>query len=91
VSTTVRVRLFISGKLCDEVNLDLGAGQHEILGEVGLRHANMVTAAASEGLEWMTEFLFPDGDHVRWGTDAGGMVQPIPIDDLAAALRRRYE
>ena len=50
----------------------------------------MVSAAASEGLEWMIEFKFPDGDHVRWGTDAGGMVEPLPVADLEAALSRRY-
>ena len=83
VSTTVRVRLFIAGKLCDEVDLELGAGQYEILGEIGTRHANMVSAAVSEGLDYMIEFTFPDGDHVRWGTDAGGMVTPLPVEDLS--------
>ena len=33
--TTVRVRLFIAAKLCDEVKLDLGADMTELLGQIG--------------------------------------------------------
>jgi hypothetical protein len=91
VSTTVLVRLFIEGKLCDETSLELGAEMDDLLGEVGRRHGDMASAAASEGLAWMIEFVFPDGDHVRWGTDPDGMVLPVPIADLEAALLRRYE
>ena len=91
MSTTVRVRLFVEGHLCDEVDLELGGTSDGVLGQLGARHGEMVMAAASEGLAWMVEFRFPDGDHVRWGTDANGMVEPVPIDDLRAALERRYE
>jgi hypothetical protein len=89
--THVTVRLFIAGKLCDEDDLPIGAGRFDLLEESALRHREMVTAAMSEGLTWMVEIVFPDGDHVRWGTDENGMVQPIPVDDLEAALSRRYE
>jgi hypothetical protein len=91
VSTTVAIRLYIEGHLCDETQAPLGGGDtRALIGQLGLRHAEMVNAAASEGLAWLIEFVFPDGDHVRWGTDSSGMVEPMPIDDLAAALERRY-
>jgi hypothetical protein len=28
----------------------------------------------------MVEMVFPDGEHVRWGSDPGGMVEPIWVE-----------
>lgn len=92
MSVVVVARLYLAGMLHDESSIELVAeGDLHVIGEIGARHSQMVTAADSEGIGWMVELIFPDGDHVRWGTDADGMVQPIPVDDLVAALNRRYE
>jgi hypothetical protein len=89
VSAEVRIRLFIAGTLIDDQRVVLGAGARELIGELGAMHGEQVAAAGA--VPYMVEIVFPDGDHVRWGTDERGMVMPIPVDDLAAALARHLD
>jgi hypothetical protein len=86
VSGAVTVRLYLGGQLVDEQEVHVGAdGASDVLAYLGELHGGFVEAAA---VPYMVEFVFPDGQHVRWGTDTDGMVLPIPVDDLAEALRR---
>jgi hypothetical protein len=86
----VRVRLFIAGAVVDEISFPVGVGTRDLIGELGARHGELV--AAHEGAPYLVEFKFPDGDHVRFGTDAEGMVEPFPValEHLTDAIARRY-
>ena len=71
-----RFRVFVAGALVDEVTALIGAG--DLLDMLGERHG-LLCAAADAGDPWMIEVRFPDGEHVRWGTDSDGMVLPIDV------------
>jgi hypothetical protein len=75
----IRVRLFIAGELADEVTFPIGVGTRDLSGVLGAHHGQMVRDASGPGelLPYMIEIRFPDGDHLRWGTDPAGMVWPI--------------
>jgi hypothetical protein len=87
MSADVVVRLYLNGELADEQQFPFGAGREpgEELAELAARHGTLCRDVGS----WMIEFAFPDGQHIRWGTDADGMVQPVPVDDLFLALARQ--
>jgi hypothetical protein len=86
VSAPVTIRLYLDGQLVDDQTVQVDAeGAGDVLAYIGGLHGAFVEEA---GVPYMVEFVFPDGEHVRWGTDAGGMVLPIPVDNLAEALRR---
>jgi hypothetical protein len=89
--TVVTVRLYLAGTLADETSIRIGAGARDAIGDLGAYHGEMARVADEQGVPYMIELVFPDGEHVRWGTDASGMVIPFPIGDLAAALARLYE
>lgn len=86
--TIVIMRLYLGGKMADETSVQLGVGAREAIGDVGEYHGEMARCATEEGLPWMVEIVFPDGEHVRWGTDSDGMVEPMPVTQLAELLKR---
>jgi hypothetical protein len=88
---TVEVRVYVAGRLLERDEMTIGGGDLEVIGALGHRHAHICRTAESEGLAWLIEVVFDDGEHVRWGTDAAGMVEPVPVDDIAEALLRRDE
>jgi hypothetical protein len=88
VAAEVTIRLYIAGELVDEQAIVAGVGARDLIGELGAIHGRQTAAAVEAGRSYLVEFVFADGEHVRWGTDAAGMVEPIPVDDLAAALDR---
>jgi hypothetical protein len=85
--TAIRIRLWVEGVLLDDQRVVLGVGARDLIGELGAVHADACRGA----MAYMVEFVFPDGDHIRWGTDVRGMVTPIPVDDLAAAIARHID
>jgi hypothetical protein len=104
----VKVRLWLgSGDfpdrwLYDETRIDPDAPDHG-LERLAVVHANVVNLTAAENykkgrgpLPYTVEFVFPDGEHVRFGTDPTIMVEPdyFPPDQLMAKLadlmRRRH-
>jgi hypothetical protein len=87
----VQVRLYVAGVLVDDVPVMVTGHMGPLLGSLGDQHATRCRAASDAGLPWMIELAFPDGDHVRWGTDADGMVQPIEatLDQLERVMRQQ--
>lgn len=88
----VKFRLYVAGAMVDEVAVILGAGSRELIGAMGQIHGAIVEQAAARGDPWLIEIVFPDGDHVRWGTDADGMVEPLPVAlaELTVYFAERY-
>lgn len=88
VSAIVTVRLYLAGELVDELTFPIGVGTRDLIGDLGASHAERV--AAADGSPWMVELVFPDGDHVRFGTDHAGMVEPMPValDRIIEAIER---
>jgi hypothetical protein len=80
------LRLYIAGRLVDEATV-----LEDGVEEVAARHVEMAEAAEKAGQRFMVEVVFADGEHVRWGTDPGGMVEPTPTEDVGDSLRRRFE
>ena len=64
----------------------------EALEYVGQRHARWAEQADEAGTVWFVEVVFDDGEHVRFGTDRGGMVLPVEVgrERLAEALAKRF-
>jgi hypothetical protein len=88
VSADVTIRLYVEGVLVDEQAIVAGVGARALIGELGALHGQAAAAAVDAGRPYLVEFVFADGEHVRWGTDELGMVEPVPVEDLAAALDR---
>ena len=76
VALETRIRVFVRGELVDEVTALMSA-EVDVFAEFGERHGDLCAAAAERGWPWLVEIRFPDGEHVRWGTDPAGMVLPI--------------
>jgi hypothetical protein len=73
-------RVFVAGDLEDERRLDLSMDMERMAHEIGLiggMHVAICGMADDEGLTYLVEVEFPDGEHVRWGTDPLGMVMPM--------------
>lgn len=85
----VTVRLYLNGEVADERLFPFGAGRNpgEELAEMAKRHGTLCRDTDT----WMIEFVFSDGQHIRWGTDPDGMVMPVPVDDLFEALARSVD
>lgn len=90
MSENVTIRLYLDSVLKDEREFPFG--DREGIAQMAEVHATAI-AATEDGVPFMIEFIFPDGEHVRWGTDAGGMVDPrsLPIWQLRDALTRLHE
>jgi hypothetical protein len=75
------VRIYIAGRL--EIDEDLiEEGQFQ-------RHLELAVEAEEHDIKWLVEVIDPDGppgrSTIRFGTDAGGMAEPIEVsmDELA--------
>lgn len=87
---TARFSVWVNGELAHEQVLwDLD--QLEALSEV---QAQLCAEASNAGLAWMVEIRFNDGDHVRFGTDRAGMIEPLDlvngVDSMMEILHRRW-
>jgi hypothetical protein len=91
MTVMVHIRLYINGKCIEDVPVKAGAGARALIGDLGAEHGALARAADESGVPWQIEFAFADGEHVRWGTDENGMVMPVPVEDLEAALLRRFK
>jgi hypothetical protein len=90
MTAMVTICLYINGKQIDRVPVKAGAGARALIGDLGAQHGELAQAADEAGVPWLIEFRFSDGEHVRWGTDSDGMVMPMPVEDLEAALLRLH-
>jgi hypothetical protein len=88
--TVVRVRILVEGKTVDDSRVLIGVGARDLIGVLGSRHGDIAAAAERSGKAWLVEIIFPDGDHLRWGTDPDGMVVPLEVG-LADLLRQLLE
>lgn len=80
-----KIRLWVDGRVVDQVTV---LGDEEV-DQSGSRHGELADAAEDRGLTWMVEIEFPDGEHVRWGTDSRAMVDPVPAEpDMVEQLAR---
>jgi hypothetical protein len=91
-SVWARVRLYIAGEVVDDATLVIGSPERvaDVFAVLGERHGQYAAAAADAGASYMVDFEFADGEHVRWGTDPDGMVEPVPVDDVLAAIEARW-
>jgi arabinogalactan endo-1,4-beta-galactosidase len=71
-----RVRLYVDGRMVDEATT-LG---EDGLRDIAARHAELAELAEQKGHRYMVEFEFSDGEHVRFGSDRDGMVEPIEVE-----------
>jgi hypothetical protein len=91
-SVWVRVRLYVGGEVVDDATLVIGSRERALdaFAVLGERHGKHLGAAVEADATYMVDFEFSDGEHVRWGTDAEGMVEPVPVDDVMAAIEARF-
>jgi hypothetical protein len=89
----VRIRIYVAGLVADETTMPLGVGTRDLIGDLATQHAVIARQADQAGKRWLIEFRFPDGDHVRWGNDPDGMVEPIEVvnDRLLDAIMRYHQ
>lgn len=87
-------RVYVGGKLVDEAAIDFAmpdaAGE---LAVVARWQGDLAADAIRRGLLYLVEVEYPDGDHVRFGTDHAGMVDaygPFPLDRIAEELAKRF-
>lgn len=73
---TTTVRLYVAGRMVDEATV----ANDDELTAAGTRQGEACLEAEQRGQRWMVEMVFPDGEHVRWGSDPGGMVEPIWVE-----------
>lgn len=74
----VRIRVHVAGVLVDEQTMDADAPQG-VIEELGVAHGCAVQLAEAANAKWLIEFRFWDGEHVRFGTDPAGCVEPIEV------------
>jgi hypothetical protein len=87
-----RVRLYIDGRLVDDVTVAAGRNaEDDAIPVIAALHGRRCQAAEAAGSTYMVEFIFDDGEHVRFGTDVDGMVVPaeVGLDRLAKAVVER--
>jgi hypothetical protein len=74
------------------IQTDTEAGEEDIE-RISAHHRMLADAHDALGQSWMVEVVFPDGEHVRFGTEDDGMVDPIPVgsvENLKVALVERH-
>lgn len=91
--STVTIRMLVAGVVVDEVAVPLGVGTRDLIGVLGASHGAIAQQAYERGQTWMIEIVWPDGEHLRWGTDPDPMVLPVEVamERLARLLMERYE
>jgi len=73
-------RVYVAGEKIDERALDLSADPLAMMRDtsmIGNLQVAICQRAEDQGLTYLVEVEFPDGEHVRWGTDPLGMVMPM--------------
>lgn len=90
--TIVRIRILVEGKTVDDSRVMIGVGARDLIGVLGARHGDLAAAADRSGKAWMVEIVWPDGEHLRWGTDPDPMVLPLEmgVRELARRLMELY-
>jgi hypothetical protein len=83
-----KFRIWVDGRLVDEGTVMVG--YEEAVDDIGLRQAEIASWAEAHDKSYMVEAEFSDGGQLRWGTDPNGMVEPMAMDNLADAIRRRF-
>lgn len=73
---SVILRLYVGGELVDEERVSELENSIEIIAS---RQGELAGQASARGQTYMVEVEFDDGEHVRWGTDPGGMVLPMAM------------
>jgi hypothetical protein len=80
VADMLRMRLWIDGKLADEV----WVGDEHEAEAVSARHQAIAADADAAGQLWLVEVLDPeepsDRAHMRFGTDSAGMIFPQMVE-----------
>lgn len=75
----VCVRVYIAGLLVDDVDFPIGVGSRDLIGDLGARHGAAAQLATAAGKPYLIDIEFWDGEHVRFGTDADGIVLPVEV------------
>jgi hypothetical protein len=85
-----RFRFWAGQRLVEDIRLRPD-DDSAVLSAIGARHARWAGIADASGQVWFVEVAFDDGEHVRFGTDQGGMVLPVEVgrERLAEALEKR--
>jgi len=90
-ATDLCVRLYVAGELVDEAWVDASrpdAG--DLMEAASKRQLAQAMRAAEQGKKWMVEAFDPgrplDKAFMRFGTDAGGMVDPAERPTMADAI-----
>jgi hypothetical protein len=85
----VRGQLTAEDRIPDDVDEATG---DRLVHELALYHGEMCEAAGQFGARWLVDIEFSDGEHVRFGTDATGMVWPelVARERLAEKLAERW-
>jgi hypothetical protein len=88
-----RIRIYVDGRIVDDTDVVLGVGARDLIGVLGARHGAIAQEAEKSGRRWMIEIVWPDGEHLRWGTDPDPMVLPLEVGlaDLAARIADLYD
>jgi hypothetical protein len=81
----LRLRFWIGGQLRDEVWIDASDPRSGELAEYcATYHADQADMANAAGVLWLVEVYNPElpeeHAYVRFGTDAGGMTAPMPLN-----------
>jgi hypothetical protein len=76
----VRFRVWVDAELVDETWMDISNPEvEEHMAALRERHFLITTEADLQDRPWLIEWWDPDEDrYQRFGTDAGGMVDPRP-------------
>lgn len=86
----VRFRVWVGGVEADDVTIIMLGPDDSAIAEVASQQADICIQAEANGQRYLVDISFPDGEHVRWGTDFDGMVMPmeVALENLANILAR---
>jgi hypothetical protein len=80
----LRFRVYLGGVLADEVWIDAAdPGSRDLATMTAIMQADLCQRAALDGVPWLLEVYDPGAPPgascLRLGTDADGMVYPVPL------------
>jgi hypothetical protein len=85
----VTFSVYVNGKLTDRQVLG-GGDDDDRTARIAAAQGELCAVVESAGGTYLVDICFADGEHVRWGTDRHGMVQPVEVamEQLGEALER---
>jgi len=93
----VRFLLYVDGALIEEAVAEMDPSGPDnalwtFLQTLAEHQGRICSNAEANGSVYLIDVEFWDGEHVRWGTDAAGMVIPIEVGlhDLAQSINARW-